>query len=125
MVENQNELKLGIGDEEAISLKPAVVKISKVDIIELGEKKSKKIVFSVVHKDAQDLIQISGVKFERKGKLERAGTWLNLDSKGLIRKGSALAVLLQNQNSKTPEDLIGKEIPTVEDENGYLVFKAY
>jgi len=125
MVETNEELKIPVGTEEAVKLKPAIVKVSKVEIRELGEKKSKKIVFSVVHKDAQDLIQISGVKFERKGKLERAGTWLNLDSKGLIRKGSALAVLLQNQNSKTPEDLIGKEIPTVEDENGYLVFKAY
>jgi len=125
MVETNEELKIPVGTEEAVKLKPAVVKVSKVEIRELGDKKSKKIVFSVVHKDAPDLIQISAVKFERKGKLERAGTWWNLDSKGLIRKGSALAVLLQNQNCKTPEDLIGKEIPTVEDENGYLVFKAY
>ena len=124
MVEQQ-ELKLGIGTEEAITLKPAILKIEKVETQTLGEKKSKKVVCYCKHPDNAELIQISSVKYEIKGKLETAGLWVNLDNKGLIRKGSALAVFLTQYNCKTAEELANKEIPTITDEKGYLVFKAY
>ena len=42
-----------------------------------------------------------------------------------IVKSSALAKFLQNNNCKTIEELTGRSISTVEDESGYLVFKAY
>lgn len=125
MVEEQEELQIGIGTEEAISLKPANVKIMRVEVIETPAKKAKKIVCYSKHPDNPDLIQISSIKFENKGKLEIAGLWLNLDSKKLIRKGSALAVFLQNLGCKVISDLTNKEIPTIQDDKGYLVFKAY
>ena len=124
-MENQSELQIEIGTEEAISLKPANVKIVDVEIQEVGEKKSKKVVCTCKHPDAQDPIKISAVKYENKGKLEVSGLWNNKDSKNLIRKGCALAVLMTQLNSKTIEGLKDKEVMTCQDEKGYLCFKAY
>lgn len=124
-METQNELQIGIGDEEAVSLKPANVKIVDVEVQEVGEKKSKKVVCTCKHPDAQDPIKISAVKYENKGKLEVSGLWVNKDSKGLIRKGSSLAVFLNLTKSEKIESLKGKEVVTCQDEKGYLCFKAY
>jgi len=124
MVGNE-ELKLGVGNEEAITLKPAIVKIERLEIQEVGTKKGKKVVCFAKHPDNPELIQISSVKYENKGKLEIAGLWVNKDSKGLIRKGSALAVFLNIYGAKTIEGINNKEIPTIQDDKGYLVFKAY
>ena len=125
MVETQDELKTEIGNEEAVVLKPATVKVLNITIEEVGEKKAKKAVFEVKHPDSVEPIHISGMKYEMKGQLKVVGTWINKDSKGLIRKGSALAILIQTYTCKTVEELKGKEIPTILDEKGYLVFKVY
>ena len=124
-MENQEILNLETGTKEAIALKPKPVKIEKVDIQEVGEKGNKKLVCSVRHPDKEETIQISSVKFESKGKLQTTGLWVNLDDEDKIRKGSALAVLINFLNVKVPSELIGKEIATSEDEKGYLTFKAY
>lgn len=124
-MEQQNELQIGIGTEEAISLKPAIVKILDVRIEEVGTKKSKKVIASCKHPDDPEAIQISSVKYENKGKLETAGLWVNKDSKGLLRKGSSLSMLLVTYGCQTIEQLKDKSIPTLQDEKGYLCFKAY
>ena len=121
----QEELRIGIGNEEAVTLKPETVKVINVRIEEVGTKKAKKLVCSVKHSAKQEPISISSVKYENKGKLETAGLWVNLDAKGLIRKGSALATFLQYAGCKTPEDLILKDLQTTTDEKNYLCFKAY
>ena len=125
MTENQNELEIGIGNEEAITLKPGKVKILSVKTEEVGTKKSKKLIAEVKHPDKEEPIQISAVKYESKGKLEVSGLWVNKDSKGMIRKGSALAVFLQKEGCKTSAELVNKEPETATDDKGYLVFKAY
>lgn len=125
MAETQDELKLEIGNEEAVTLKPANVKILSVKVEEVGEKKNKKLVCEVKHPSSETPIHISAVKWESKGKLETTGLWVNTDSKGLLRKGSALAIFLQSQGCETMEKLVGKEPNTVTDEKGYLCFKAY
>lgn len=125
MAETQDELKIGIGNKEALTLKPAVLEILKVSIGEFGDKKARKVICEVKHPDAQENIGISGVKYENKGKLEVSGLWINKDDTGLIRKGSALAVFLNSVGAKTIEELIGMKIQTIQDEKGYLVFKAY
>ena len=125
----QNELQTGIGTEEAATLKPTKVKVESVDVIEIENKvkkgKSKKVVCSVRHPDATEAIKISGVKYEDKGKLVTAGLWINKDSQDKIRKGSALAVLMQSIGATVVSDIKDKDIDTVADEKGYLVFKAY
>jgi hypothetical protein len=126
MVEQQDELQLTVGTEEAVTLKPATVRIRAVRFEEVGEKKSKKLVITCIHPDRkEDPIEISSVKYEFKGKLDTAGLWKNLDSTGMIRKGSALSVLMDKCGCKTVAEFIDKEVPTVQDEKGYLVFKAY
>jgi hypothetical protein len=128
--ETQDELKLGIGNEEAVTLKPAMVKIVSVSVDDFTskkdeKKKGKKVNCMVKHPDKEELIKISSIKYESKGKLDTSGLWVNKDTKGLIRKGSALAVFLQSTGSQSIENLTGKEIQTTTDEKGYLVFKCY
>lgn len=126
MAETQNELKIGIGNEEAqTQLKPENVKILSVKIDEVGQKKSKKLICMCKHPTKEEPIHISEVKYEVKGKLETSGLWFNKDSKGLLKKGSALAIFLQAQGCKIAEELINKEISTTTDDKGYLCFKAY
>jgi hypothetical protein len=125
-METQEELNIGIGTEEATILQMLPVKIEKVSIDIVGTKGSKKLSCECKHPQKADgLIIISAVKQESKGKLETVGLWINKDSKGLLRKGSALANFMTYLKVATIQDLIGKEIGTVQDENGYLVFKAY
>jgi len=125
MVETQEELKLGIGTEEVATLKPAKVKITSIEVGEFGTKKAKKVVCSCAHPERTEPIKISAVKYEVKGKLDVSGLWINKDSKGLIKKGSALAVFLQTLGANTIADLKDKEAETTTDDKGYLVFKAY
>ena len=120
-----SEMELGIGTEEATTLKPAKVGIKVVEIQELGEKKSKKVVCHCKHPGKEENISISSIKYENKGKLEVSGLWVNKDSQGLIRKGSALAVFLNVMGCSKVEDLENKEIQTAQDEKGYLCFKGY
>lgn len=123
-VEN-NELKLGIGDEETTILKPTNVKIVSVEIKEFGKKLNRKVICCVNHPDVREPIHISSVKFEKNGKLETSGLWINKDNKGFIRKGCALAIFLNLLGCKTIEELKGKEAQTTQDDKGWLCFKAY
>lgn len=122
----KEELEIGIGTEETITLKPLTVVIKEINVEEIGEKKAKKVVCSVQHPDKLEPVKISSVKWESgKGKLEISGLWLNKDSKGQIRKGSALAVFMQMKGAKVLGDLVMKSSETVLDEKGYLALKAY
>lgn len=124
-MENQKELEIGIGNEEFESLKPAKVSIRVVEIQELGVKKSKKVVCFCKHPSKEENINISSIKYENKGKLEVSGLWVNKDSKGLIRKGSALATFLQVMGCQRVIELEKKDAETTTDEKGYLCFKGY
>ena len=127
MNETQTNLnELVIGTKEAQKLKPTNVKIVKAGIESIGEKGYQKMVCEVEHPDKTDgTIKISDAKMERKGKLEVVPLWLNKDEDGLIRKGSPLALFLQFTKASNIGELVGKELATTEDSNGYLVFKAY
>lgn len=115
----------GIGTKETTKLEPATVKIVKAYVEEVGEKKSKKVQCEVKHPAQEDTIKISSVRSERKGKLGIGGLWFNEDEDGLIRKGSLLADFLNFVKVPNIKELEGKEVATVEDDSGYLVFKAY
>ena len=124
-MESQNELETGIGSKEATTLKPAQVRIVDVRIVEVGEKRNKKIVCDVKHPDKEETIKISAVKYEHNGRLEEVGLWFNKDEDKLVTKGSALAVFMNFLNVTTIKDLKDKEVLTAEGEKGYLCFKAY
>lgn len=125
-MENQAELYIGLGTEEPskASLKPAKVKIVSVSIEPTT--KAKKVVFVVKHPDKEETIKLSSVAYLDGRNINIVGTWLNLDNKGLIQKGSGLFVLLCRLNVSNIQEAIDKEIDTELDENGkYLCFKAY
>lgn len=126
-METQENLEtIEIGTKETTKLEPAKVKIVKAFVEPVGEKGAKKVVCEVQHPSKTDAtIQISSVKAERKGKLETSGLWVNLDEDKKIRKGSSLAHFIQFLGAQNVKGLEGKECVTVEDESGYLVFKAY
>lgn len=125
-MENQEILNLETGTEEMQKLEPKTVKIEKIEVQEVGEKRNKKVVFSVKHPDKEETIQISSVKYEQKGgKLATSGTWVNLDKQEKMQKGSALSNFIAFLNAKVLNELVGKEVLTVEDDKGYLCFKSY
>jgi len=124
-MESQNELEIGIGTKEATTLKPAQVKIIDVRIVEVGEKRNKKVVCDVKHPDKEETIKISAVKYEKNKQLEEVGLWINKDEDSLITKGSALAVFMNFLKAETLKDLRDKEILTTEGERGFLCFKIY
>lgn len=121
----QAELITQIGNKEMETLKPQRVEIREVRVDIVGEKNNKKVVFFCKHPDKNELVRISAVKYNNKDKLVVAGTWYNLDSEDLIRKGSALANFMENLGAKNLIETKGKEVDTTVDEKGYLCFKAY
>jgi len=125
-MEEQEILNIETGTKEIITIEPKPVKIVKIEVQLVGEKKNKKAVFEVKHPDKEETIHISAVKYEKKGSLEFSGTWINLDEENKLRKGSATANLLAFFNVKSLKEFEGKEnIPTIQDEKGYLCFKTY
>ncbi len=125
-METQAELEKEVGtqEQERNTLKPAVVKIVKVEIVEVGEKKNKKVNCYIKHPDKEETITISAVSFLRDKAVKTVGLWYNLDKEENIQKGSGLAVFLEKTSSKNLKELEGKEVETELDGN-FLCFKAY
>ncbi len=125
-METQIELEKEIGtiEPEMQSLKPAKVKIVSVEVIEVGEKKNKKVNCLVLHPDKEEPITISAVSYLRDKKVVTTGLWYNLDKEDNLQKGSALSLFLTWTASKNMNELKEKEVDT-ELEGNYLCFKAY
>lgn len=127
-MEEQTELEIGVGTiemEKGKRLEPKKVKIVKVEVQEVGEKKNKKVVCEVNHPDAEETISISSVAYIKDKKVTNSGLWFNLDKEEKIQKGSALAIFLGKTSSETMKQLEDKEVETELDGNNYLCFKAY
>jgi len=124
-METQTDLELGIGTKEMEKLKPQIVKIVKVRVEEVGDKKNEKLVCSSKHPSKEEPIDISSIRYLKNDKVTTTGLWINKDEDGMIRKGSALAVLMTTLQADILKQLEGKEVATIQDENGYLCFKVY
>jgi len=126
-MEIQEKLEKGVGTKEPEILKPAKVKVEKVDLVEVrfGSQTREKLVCSVKHPNKEELIEISKIKYQKRDKLQTSGLWYKEDEDGLIQKGTALAELLNFTGSRNMKELVGKEIDTTTDEEGYLCFKVY
>ena len=122
----QQELEKGIGniEPERKTLQPKKVKIERIEIVEVGEKKNKKVNIAVKHPDKEETINLSSVNLLIDKKVRTIGLWYNLDSDGNLQKGSALAEFLTFTNSKNLKDLSGKEVDT-DLEGNFLCFRAY
>lgn len=126
MEETQTELDKEVGtiEPERKTLKPAIVKIVKVDVQEVGNDRNKKVVCQVEHPDAEVPIAISSVAFLKDKAVKNSGLWYNLDKEENIQKGSALASFIVFTNVKTLKELEGLNVQTELDGN-FLCFKAY
>lgn len=117
---------IGIGTKEQKKLEPATVEVQNVSVVTVGEKGAKKVEAQVKHPQSELPVMISAAKVEmNKGQLTTSGLWFNQDDDGLIRKNSALAKFLSHLGCASVGELKGRSIPTMEDDNGYLVFKGY
>jgi len=128
MLETQEILNLETGTIESEKLAPKNVKIVeiRVEAVSKDEKKiGDKAVFVVKHPDKEDTIEISSVEYRKGKEIRTSGLWVGLDKEGKLQKGSALALLKDFYKAKVLSDLKDKELPTTEDDRGYLCFKAY
>lgn len=123
-MEQQNELKIGIGtiEPEKTTLQPAKVKIVNVKIEDTP--KAKKVVFECKHPDKEETIRLSSVARLINKSVKVKGTWLSLDSEDNLQKGSALVDFLKSIEASNIESAIGKEANT-ELDGSFLCFKAY
>jgi len=115
-----------IGTEESEVLGPSMVTIEAEKVEMVGKNNNKKAVLICKHPNRELPIEISSVKYEGKGgKLKITGLWLNLDNQGKLKKDSALATLLKSSGVINLKLMVGRQVETVLDEEGYLCFKAY
>ena len=63
MTTEQTSLDIGIGTEEATTLKPATVTIKRAEIVKVGEKGNEILYTYVKHPDKEEEIRISEVKY--------------------------------------------------------------
>lgn len=125
-METQTELNREIGTvepEKKEVLKPTKVKIVEVNLRDT--KKGKIIECKSKHPHREEPIHISSVSYLKNKQVVSGGLWFTLDKEEKIQKGSALAIFLSKTESKTPKELVGKEIETELDDKEWLCFKAY
>lgn len=118
-----------IGTEEQQKLPAKDVLIEAYEKVSVTVKNkpipSEKVSLHCKHPDQEGVIKISDVRYIEADKVETKALWLNLDSKGEISKGSALACLLAYYGAKTVKELVGKSVKTDVGARGYLCIKAY
>ena len=124
-MEAQEELETPIGNKEPETLKAEKVKVVDIKIEPVGEKKMDKVVFTCKHPAREENITISKVKYVRNDKIQVSGSWFTLDEDKKLQKGSAVVKLLNFYAVNILVDLIGKELETDVDSEGYLCLKAY
>lgn len=126
-MDNKQALDVGVGDEEAVRLSAKPVEITSIDITQhtFADKPTDQLVVMAKHPDKQEPLQIFQIAYQKGSAIKSVGMSLYYDSKGKILKGTAVAELLKVTNSSTPRELIGKQVPTIATQKGFLAFKAY
>jgi len=131
METQKNYGKIGIGTKENAKLKPSKVKIVGVEIQTKTKEgivmKSPLAHILVKHPDREEHVKLSKIKIERNGKLDVVSLWVSLDDDGLFQKSSAITSLLNFLKCFNLDDIVGKDIETIEQskEDTYLCLKAY
>ena len=130
-MDTEKLMKTNIGTKEIQTLNPAKVKIVSVEF-QTETKEGKKMDtplahFNCKHPNREELISITKVKYERNGKLEVVGFWVQLDEDEKFKKSSAISALLKFLDCENLEDTYNKEIDTTKqsEDNLYLCLKAY
>ena len=127
-MENQEELlNKKTGNKEIPKLEAKEVEIQGVRVDEVGEKKTKIVVLICKHPDKKESIELTKIKLLRNDKAKVVGLWYSEDEDENIQKGSALSELLIVAATETPNELIGKVLPTIQEskDSQYLCIKGY
>jgi hypothetical protein len=112
------------GSLEPKKLEPKEVQVSNVRIDDI-QNKYKKAVFTVIHPDSIEVVELSSITFLKDRKVGTVGAWIKLDEVGDFQKGTALAILLEYYKLSSLKDILGKKIMTELDDKKYLTIKAY
>ena len=127
-MENHEELlNKKTGNKEIPKLEAKEVEIQGVRVDEVGEKKTKIVVLICKHPDKKESIELTKIKLLRNDKAKVVGLWYSEDEDENIQKGSALSELLIVAATETPNELIGKVLPTIQEskDSQYLCIKGY
>ena len=128
-MEGQDKLDKAIGTKESVKLQPGsfVVKSVSVESVKrkTGEVVGDKVVVSIVHPDAQDLVALSSVLYLKNRSVKQSALWYQEDADKNIPKSSALAETMRFYKISTIRAFEGKTISTELDDKGYLCIKAY
>ncbi len=127
-MENQEELlNKKTGNKEIPKLEAKEVEIQGVRVDEVGDKKNKIVVLICKHPDKEEMIELTKIKLLKNDKAKVVGLWYSEDEDENIQKGSALSELLVVAATETPNELIGKVLPTIQEskDSQYLCIKGY
>lgn len=89
-----------------------------------GEEIGDKLLIACEHSDA-GVIELSKVSYLKNNKVSDSGLWVQFDQNSNLPYTSALSNLLRFYKCESVKDLLGKQVTTVLDSNGYLIVKAY
>ena len=125
-----DELNKKVGTKEPTKLSAGSVIVNSVSVEPPKEgSKAKVVVFSCKHPDKAELIRLSAINLKKVKDnsitIKKETLWYNLDDEGNIRKGSAVANVLNFYKLETLKAFENKAIETEADASGYLVIKAY
>ena len=125
----QDKLDKTIGTKDGIKLQAGsfLVKAVSIDSVKkkTGEAVGEKVVISIQHPDAQDLVALSSVAYLKNKAIKQSALWYNEDDEENILKNSALAETMRYYKVTSIKQFTGKVINVEVDERGYLCIKAY
>ena len=125
-----DDLDKPVGTKEATKLAPGSVVVKSVTIEPPKEgSKAKLVTFHCLHPDREELVKLSAINVKKvQGNnitIKKETLWHNLDEDGNIRKGSAVASVMNFYTKKTLNEFLNSSVTTEADAAGYLVIKAY
>jgi hypothetical protein len=124
-----DKLDKTIGTKESVKLQAGsfLVRAASVEVVKkkTGELVGDKVVLSIQHPDAQDLVGLSSVLYLKNKSVKQSALWYQEDSDGNIPKSSALAECMKFYKVSTIKQFEGKSINVEVDDKGYLAIKAY
>jgi len=125
-MEQQELMNKKLGNKEIPRLTAKEVTVLGLRVETVGEKKNQIVMVTIKHPDSDKTMEITKIKISKNEKLKVVGLWYSLDEDGNIQKGSALDSLMQVAEVSCLGDLVGKNLPTVEEskELSYLCFKS-
>lgn len=128
-MESQDKLEKQIGTKETVKLQPgsfAVVSVAVENVKKkTGEAVGEKVVLSIKHPDAQDLVALSSTLYLKNRSVKQSALWYQEDSDKNIPKNSALAETMRFYKVSTLKGFKDMTIMTELDDKGYLAVKAY